>query len=125
MKIWSLFQMLCFLIQIILPLYKLNEMISYSSYITIKINGTGKHTILGNFRDATPSEVYINNISQEKIYSEYNLTQAQNVIQLVFNNEITNCDGLFKECSNITEIDLSNFNSSMVTQMCNMFKDCT
>lgn len=124
MKLMLLLLMFCLLIQKIISLSNLNENISYSSNITLKIRGIGIQRILGEINYATPSAVYINNIFQVSINSKYNLTKTENVIQLVYNNEITNCDGLFKECSNITEIDLSNFDSSQVTQMCNMFQDC-
>ena len=36
----------------------------------------------------------------------------------------TSCHAMFRDCSNLTQIDLSDFNTSNVTDMCFMFHNC-
>ena len=42
-----------------------------------------------------------------------------------FNNNIDNTAYMFNECSSLTYIDLSNFNSNNATNICYMFNECS
>ena len=53
------------------------------------------------------------------------MNETENIIKLVWYNQIDSCNGMFYECSNITEIDLSHFDSSNVTEMVFMFGNCS
>ena len=55
----------------------------------------------------------------------YNLIQQINNITIEYNHQITGCWCMFRDLSNITYIDLSNFDSSKVTMMNYMFYGCT
>ena len=100
---------------------------SKNSFIRLKIIGSGTKNIFysGFVSQYYPSEVYINGYKQNKITFNYNLNQTNNIIELRWNNNIISCEYMFYGCSDISDIDLSNFNSSFVTKMCYMFYGCS
>jgi surface protein len=107
----------------------------YSSNITIKIKKNGLHSIYNNNQTINildqeytlkkPDFIYINGINQSIINNQYNFENKDNTIKLSWNEPIDYCTGLFWDCSNITEIDLSEFNSSRNTQTFRMFEGCS
>ena len=102
-----------------------NEIIlSFSSYITLKINRTGLTSILNSGLNI-PDEIYINGNNQSLITTQYDLNQTDNIIKLVWNRQLITCYNMFNGCTNIIEIDLSNFDSSQVEKMSSMFEGCT
>ena len=90
------------------------------------INGTGTQQILNNSFNYTPDYIYVNNIlqtnSSKKIVT--NLTEQINNITVIFNQQITDCSFMFNFLFNITYIDLSFFDTSLVTNMLGMFGKC-
>ncbi len=40
-------------------------------------------------------------------------------------SNVTNMNGMFGSCTSLTSLDLSNFDTSKVTSMINMFNGCT
>ena len=68
--------------------------------------------------------IYINGIKQPTITYSYYLNETYNVVDLIWNNSIIYCYRMFYGCSDITEMDLSNFNTSLVTNMGDMFYNC-
>ena len=98
-----------------------------NSKITLKLKGITQTEILNkdfpNFDKL--KEVNINGISQTIKKYEYTFNKTDNIIELIFEDYINNCENMFRDCSAITEIDLSNFDSSEVTNMCHMFSGCT
>ena len=102
------------------------------SIIELKIKGKGESKFLGDFPEYYayfdyPDEIIINgnnndNLKINKIKS-FVFTEANNTVQLKWNNNITKCTHMFSGCSNITEIDLSQFDSSKVEIMTGMFQD--
>ena len=98
-----------------------------NSKITLKLKGITQTEILNkdfpNFDKL--KEVNINGISQTIKKYEYTFNKTDNIIELIFEDYINNCENMFRDCSAITEIDLSNFDSSEVTNMCHMFSNCT
>ena len=102
----------------------IHRMNSYSSEITLKIQTKGINKLFNkNFEN--PDEIIINNIKQEKISNEYYLNTTENIIKLIWIDILDNCENMFMGCSNITYIDLSNFNTSFVTDMSSMFEGCS
>ena len=102
------------------------------SYIILKVKGTGINRIFyGKDMDIycskfiPPNEVYINNIKQNYIHYEYIFTQEINEIKLVWYNNINYLGCIFLNCTNITLVDFSHFNSSFIETMGNMFNGCT
>ena len=113
----------------VLPSNKLYLLENNLSKIILKINGIGIKKVFSNNNQFKsnyyPNEVYINGKKQDSINYSYNLTQANNIIELIWNNEINNCQYMFEGCSDINEIDLSNFDSSKVISMYQMFSGCS
>ena len=100
-----------------------NLILSKVSNITLKIKGTGFINILGSeFANIYyPNEVIINNIISNITTNKYDFNQVDNYVELIWNNNINNTINMFKGCSNIIEINLSNFDTSLVTNMSFMF----
>ena len=123
-----------------------------NSKITLYIKGTGKKNILNaNFlNDYTPDNIIINGESKKPITHNYNFTQPNNTVEIVwvclikqsqnmFHNclditniffnkfdtsEFTYMGGMFQGCSSLTSLDLSKFDTSKVKSMANMFMGC-
>ena len=102
------------------------------SKITLTINGTGNQKILDDCSLIThvvnyPDDIYVNNISQrnKNITFVYNLTEEINNITILWNRTITDCTLMFLDLSNLTYIDLSYFDTSLVTTMDFMFCRCS
>ena len=97
------------------------------SKITLKIKGIGSFNIIGNEFEGLDylKKIFINGNEQSGIKNEYDFNQTNNFVELLWDDDINNCENMFSECEEITEIDLSNFNASQVTDMDNMFYDCS
>ena len=115
----------------ILKGYSKDNIIVGSSIITIKINQTGIQNIFNGenecWRDKfdPPDKVIINNIEQNDILAQYDLQQTNNTIQLVWNDARENWGCLFKDCSNINEIDFSQFDFNQKIKGNSMFFGCS
>ena len=100
------------------------------SKITLKIKGIGEHFIFGNDAYSKfesiyyPNEIYINGNKESKINYKYYFNQTENFVELIWNESINNCKNMFYKCSNITEINLFNFETLHVTSMFSMFYNC-
>ena len=99
-----------------------NEIVD--SYIILKTNITGKIQILKNDYLNYIHELKINNVVIEERNSEYNLDESMSTINITFTNIPSSLSKMFFGCSNITEIDLSNFDTSSVENMSYMFSNC-
>ena len=100
-----------------------NDKLFNFSKITLKIKGTGYKKILGagryNFNITNyPNEVKINEKEEIIVNHTYYLDRDHNTIELIWDNEIDNCLYMFYECSDIDEIDLSNFEKLQVQEEC-------
>ena len=98
------------------------------SNITLKIRGPGFNNILSpNFySNCYPDEIYINGIRNHSINFSYYFNETINTVKLKWNtNNIYSCFNMFKQCSNITAIDLSGFDTSKVIDMESMFYNCS
>ena len=97
------------------------------SKISLKINLIGDSKILGNsFSNFNYlKEVHINGNIIDTKSKKYYFNQTDNYVDSIWNDNINNCANMFDGCSNITEINLSNFNTSQVTTMYNMFNSCS
>ena len=70
------------------------------------------------------NNVYINGNKQDTIEYKYNFNQTNNFVELIWDDNINSSECMFRKCSNITEINLSNFNTSQVKSMSYMFSRC-
>ena len=101
------------------------------SKITLKIKEKGNRCILGhdtflNFNiKYFPDVIKINGDSQTQKKRCYDFVKENNYIEMIWNDEIDNCEFMFYACSDIIEINLSNFNSSLVKMMKYMFYGCS
>ena len=120
-----------FLIIIFIPKYKSNKIIltlrklNLISEISISINGSDTQKILGDSFKWMPTEIKVNEKSEDKIDKIiYNLPNKINKIIIKWDYQIEDCFRMFSDLNNITEIDLSKFDSSKVTSMEKMFNGC-
>ena len=130
-KIFNIF--ILYLITINLVIFNLSsentKRIFYSkeSFITLKINSIGE-TQLFHYNDYAsydqPDEIYINGDLINNTKNIQYLNRTENVIKLLWKDEIFSTGYMFYGCQEIKEINLSNFNSSQVTDMHHMFTDC-
>ena len=87
--------------------------------LSIKGQGTGKVINSG----AANSIIYDD--SEIAFSSNINLKYDTNIIILKFSSSLSSCASMFQGCNQITEIDLTNFDSSQVQNMDYMFDGCT
>ena len=105
------------------------NLILNSSSINIMINAPGIHKIYSSNpcnenSYILPNKITINGIEQQEIKSEYNLHEEINNISLHWEEGINSTACLFRECYNITKIDLSDFNSNELKYVHGMFWHC-
>ena len=99
--------------------------------ITLKVKGIGNKNIFSNVSgksfniDSYPNEIYINGINQDQITYNYFFNQTVNVVELIWNHTISDCFAMFRECNDIIEYDFTNFDTSGVIYMHDMFWGCT
>ena len=99
-----------------------------ANQITLKVNGIGTHNILySDKKDRCPSKIYINNVEFQKLNPCYQIVvnTFDSIIKLEWDYTLIDTSSLFYDCKNITEINLSNFNFSLVSDMTGMFHGCT
>ena len=97
------------------------------SIITLKIKGNIENSILNNnYKNMNYlKEVHINGEKQNEATNKYLFNRTVNFVELIWNDYINNTNDMFKDCTSITEINLSNFDTSKVTSMDNMFERCS
>ena len=122
-----------FFFLIFLSIIKINlqeKIKNHNSIITIKINQIGMQNIYftgpecRNYRFDLPDEVIINGKSETVVSGQYDLKSEENTIQLKWNNWKENWGCLFRDCSNIIEIDFSQFDFSQGIYGNKMFSNC-
>ena len=74
---------------------------------------------------AEPERVYLNTDSSYMFTSRYNSREIRGILEIDLSNfdtsQVTNMDSMFYDMSNLTMLDLSSFNTSKVTDMSGMF----
>ena len=104
-------------------IYYIKHLNLYSE-INITINAIGNQQILYKDFEYSPSEVYINGINKTSVKKNYNISLYNSNITMRWNYKVINCMDMFYGLSNITKIDLSNFDSCEVKNMDYMFYQC-
>ena len=109
-----------------------NNIMLNSYEIKLKVKGTGLKNILSAsspYIYQCPSNIYINEI----LFQDYtdchyiDIKESDSVIKLKWNNNnniIESTKGMFNNCEDITEIDMRQFDTSLVTDMSYMFSLC-
>ena len=106
------------------------NIISHDSFIILKVNKIGtvnfyscNELCFGEPPDL--EEVYINNNKLDQIVTSYDFDEVDGTVKLLWKNNIESTQCMFSGCSDITEINLSDFDASQVTDMCCMFQSCS
>ena len=98
---------------------------SYNSYIVLNISKNGNQTLLGKNFKLYPNEIYVNGeLITGDIYNSIILNESENLVKLEWFKEINNTAYMFNGLINIKEIDLSYFNTSLVTSVDGMLSCC-
>ena len=120
------FTMLFSLISYVLSV-KSFHLVSFSNKyeISLKVVGTGTQNILNSGFYKCPSKIYINGVIQNtnNCY-QVNVIEQGSTIKLIWDNPLTSTSNMFSGLEDISEIDLSNFDTSLVTDMSRMFGCC-
>ena len=103
--------------------------LSTDSVVTLKVSTNGQAKVFcgeicDNVQLSIPSKIYIDN-KPKTIQSTYiyNLN-PENVVKLVWENDIIECRYMFRDCSSIVEINFISFDTSKCEDMMGMFRDC-
>ena len=94
------------------------------SYIKLRTNKTGYIQIISELYNNLPDKIEING-QDYSVERGYHLNNSDNTIILRWNNNLVTTSNMFNGCFNITEIDLSNIDTSEVQDMSKMFLGCT
>ena len=111
-----------------------NKIKLYSYIITLKVKSTGVNNILSSTitNENThiypcPSNIYLNN----ELFQNYtdchfiDIKESDTEIKLEWDNIVNNSlSGIFYNCINIIEVDMTNFDTSLITDMTEMFSMC-
>ena len=95
------------------------------SYITLKTNVSGYVQVISDSYIFLQNETSINDNKCLENQKRYYLNNSESIIKLTWYYELEDTSNMFKGCSKITEINLSNFDSSMVQEMNHMFYGCS
>ena len=94
-------------------------------YITLKTNQTGNLKIFSKSpEDYWPNEVWINAINKTPVKNEYYINDTNDIIKLIWHSQRISISEYFADCSNITEIEFSNFDRTTFIRMHSLFKGC-
>ena len=100
--------------------------ILFSNQITLKIDTGNDYfaQVLYYTSKIHPSEVRLNGNIENLDNGRIEVEMKENTVILKFSSPLQNCEKMFKDCSRINEIDLSDFDSSEVDTIINMFEGC-
>ena len=102
----------------------LDEINPDKNKISLIIKGSGTKQVFNC--DIMPDIVIINDELQTEINSinSFTFDKEENTIILKWKTLFTSCRDMFRNINDIISIDLSNFNTSQVTDMTSMFDNC-
>ena len=95
-----------------------------SSIIKLKVNKLGSVQLLNSSYVSNPDEIRIGTEVKGTSVNTITVDNIEDEIELVWTNKLTNCNSMFKDMRDITEMDFSEFDSSEVTDMQHMFASC-
>ena len=95
----------------------------FDSMIIMKINYPGDQEIIYENFYPKPNKIYVNNELKYLTDNKINLN-TQDIIKLIWTEQLTTCYNMFANLTNILEIDLSDFDFSLIESMENMFWGC-
>ena len=97
-----------------------------SNIITMKFKGTGNENLFINNKNGIdcPNRIYIDGKLISKKTCKYKCPNQIVSIKMEWDKNFIHCYKMFADISNIIEIDLSQFNTSLVKNMSYMFENC-
>jgi len=101
-----------------------NLSLDYSE-VVITILGEGKKKIISKDLKFYPDEIIIYNETISLIDDSYNFERDENLVIMRWNSQLETCESMFTELSDISRIDLSNFDSSKINSTAYMFYKCS
>ena len=99
------------------------ETISGSSSISLRFNKTGDHGILYTAFYKEPDRIYINEVVATYTNIQ-TISDVSDIVKLEWDEKLTSCQEMFRDIQELIVVDLSNFDSSLVTDTSNMFQNC-
>ena len=104
-----------------------NRKLESLEQIKIKIIGKDTQNILNSDFSAHPTEIYVNEnpVDIDNENKIYNLIEEENYITMKWENKLETFEYMFLDLTNIIEIDLSNIDTSRVSNMAYMFCGCS
>ena len=95
--------------------------------VKLKVNQIGSLKLVNSNVNylSNPDEILVNDEFIEGDSDTINIENIEDYIKLVWHNKLSNCKCMFSNLNYITEIDLTNFDSSEATDMQSMFNKCT
>ena len=99
------------------------KLINSLNDISLKFNRTGEVTIINPSFSQKPNRIFHNGVSMT--YTNIiNINDMNDIVILQWDSNINTCSKMFQNLADIAEIDLSNFDSSFVTDTSYMFHNC-
>ena len=95
---------------------------STTSIAILKFNKIGTVQILGSEFTPKPNKVYV-----EEVLTEFETSiniEGATQIKLEWDTPFSSCKNMFKDLKDVLEMDLSNFDSSLVSDTSGMFQNC-
>ena len=93
--------------------------------INLIIEGGGEINFLSDIFYKNPDKIIVQGNKINPNGKTYNFPSGLNELTIIFENQIESCENMFKELTNLKEIDFSNFDNSKSTNMAHMFDQCT
>ena len=92
----------------------------------MRFNVTGSVEILNSGFEPKPDKLYINDTQLSEYTNKITINDIKEIIKIEWNDDkvIASCKEMFYDSINVTVIDMSRFNSSLVTDMAYMFRHC-
>ena len=119
---------LLLLISLIISTKSQTESEGSSSFILLKFNYIGLVQYIGTSFEKLPTHLYINDIEQDDTTKNSKIINITNITEEVklewINTKIETCRHMFSSLPYISEIDMTEFDSSSVTDMAYMFYNC-
>ena len=98
---------------------------SHEEYLRTYPDSPLKDKIYNNEDEIKKCEIYINDELIPFNYFHKFKTKGKYIIKYIFKNNLTNMAFIFRDCSSLNNINLSNFNTDNVTNMAWMFCRCS
>ena len=101
------------------------NMAEFQSKIELILIGKGNQYFLNETFYLNPSLVIINGIQNDSCKKNCTFDKDLNNVTIKFSELINSCENMFYGLNNLIEIDLSNLDTSKVTNMASMFEQCS